>query len=429
MKKKIKLALVLALVLGTTSAFATNGSNLIATGAKARGMGGVSVGTAHGAESGLNNVALITTVEDTEISFGGTFFNANVDNSNGMNLNLTPMGGPDLGNESSSASSVADLSVIPEVSLVNKINENLYIGVGMWGTAGMGVDYRGSSNSGQMQMVTNVQSMQFGVPVAYKTNNFSVGITPVLQYGSLDINYIMSTAMQNASAMMNGMAPGATALVTVGSGIAQDLKFGFNLGVAYEISGLTLGAIYKSKIDMDYAGSLSTAIQGFGVPAYTNDILSSPAEVGIGASYKIKQHTIAFDYKQIVWSDADGYKDFEWDDQDVFAVGYEYATKGWAARVGLNYAKSPISEQKYAGANSAGLTAGVVNTFNLLGFPGIIETNYTIGGTYNFSKQFSTDLAYVFAPEASETYKNFLGQDITTKHSQNSLSIQINYTF
>jgi len=41
MKKTIKLAVVAALALGATSAFATNGSNLIATGAKARGMGGL----------------------------------------------------------------------------------------------------------------------------------------------------------------------------------------------------------------------------------------------------------------------------------------------------------------------------------------------------------------------------------------------------
>ncbi len=407
MKKTIKLAVIAALALGATSAFATNGSNLIATGAKARSMGGACIGTSHGAESGLNNVALMTTVEDTEISFGGTFFNANVENYNSMNM------GPG-GDYTSSGESKADLSVIPEVSLANKIGDNFYIGVGMWGTAGMGVDYRGVQNKGQMEMVTNVQSMQFGVPLAYKIDNFSIGITPILQYGSLDINYVLPAPMGGTN---------------VGSGIAQDLAFGYNLGIAYEISGLTLGAIYKSKIDMEYTGSLSGAIQGFGVTTYTNDTLSTPAEMGLGASYNIDEHTIAMDYKRIAWSDADGYKDFEWEDQDVLALGYEYATKGWAARVGFNYAKSPISEAKDGIVNSAGLSDGVVNTFNLLGFPGMIESHYTVGGTYNFSEQFSTDLAYVFAPEVSETYKNFLGQNITTKHSQNSLSIQINYIF
>ncbi|MBU4024577.1 outer membrane protein transport protein, partial [bacterium] len=90
---------------------------------------------------------------------------------------------------------------------------------------------------------------------------------------------------------------------------------------------------------------------------------------------------------------------------------------------------SPISEQSFAGANSANLSAGGVNTFNLLGFPGIVESHITVGGTYNISKQTSVDLAYAYAPEVTNTYTNFVGQDITTKHSQAGLSAQVNFKF
>ena len=62
MKKTIKLALVAAMALGATSAYATNGSNLIGVGAKARGMGGVGIGVSHGAESALVNPAMISSV-------------------------------------------------------------------------------------------------------------------------------------------------------------------------------------------------------------------------------------------------------------------------------------------------------------------------------------------------------------------------------
>ena len=44
MKRTIKLAVVAALALGTTSAFATNGDAMIGVGAKAIGMGGVGIG-------------------------------------------------------------------------------------------------------------------------------------------------------------------------------------------------------------------------------------------------------------------------------------------------------------------------------------------------------------------------------------------------
>ncbi len=441
MKKSIKLAVVAALALGSTSAFATNGSNLIATGASARAMGGTGIGIFHGAESGLANVALITSLKNTEVSFGGMFFMPDVSNTDSINLDFSRGGtvqAPNLGNESGTGSSASDLNVIPEVSIAGKINDNFYMGIGIWGTAGMGVDYRGSKNPGQMEMVTNLQLMQFAMPLAYKKDNFSIGITPLLQYGSLDINYKMSSSLQSAMYMAQaGKLPSQTPLdKNVGSGVAQDLKFGYNLGIAYETDGLTVGAMYKSQIDMFYKGVLISAIGAMGVN-YKNDALSTPAEMGIGVSYKYAQHTIALDYKQIKWSDAKGYQDFGWDDQNVVALGYEYMAKGWSLRAGYNYAKSPISEQdrtinaqgQETNINSAGLSAGLVNTFNTLGFPGIVETHYTVGGSYDITEQTKIALAYVYAPESEIEFKNFLGQNSKTTHAQTSLSFDLVYNF
>ncbi len=395
MKKTIQLAVVAALALGATSAFATNGSALIGMGAKTRGMAGTGIGMSHGAESALTNPALITSVKGTEISFGGTLFMPDVTYDNGMGTGAHK--------------SAADMNVIPEVSLATKVTDNFYVGVGMWGTGGMGVDYR--NNPDNFNMVTNLQLMQFGVPLAYKTNGFSVAITPILQYGSLDINYDTNTSN-----------PGSQ-----GNGVSQDLEFGYSLGASYEISGLTVGAVYKSRIDMNYDKQLETAMAGFG-QTYTNNKLSTPAEYGLGASYAFGANTVAIDYKRIQWSDAKGYKDFKWDDQNVITLGYEYTAKNWALRAGYNYAKSPISDQ--------GLAGTLVNTFNLLGFPGIVESHYAIGGTYNITDKASVDLAYTYAAQKTETYTvaNPAGsptptRNITTTHSQNGVSAQLNYAF
>jgi long-chain fatty acid transport protein len=405
MKKTIKLAVVAALALGATSAFATNGSTLIGMGAKARSMAGVGIGMSHGAESALVNPALITDVEGTQISFGGTLFMPDV--------NFGSQGG-------TASDSDADMNVIPEVSLATKINDNFYVGIGMWGTGGMGVDYRDAvASSGTMNMVTNLQLMQFGVPLAYKIDGFSVAVTPILQYGSLDINY----ATGNPANPDNGM------------GVAQDLKFGYNLGLAYEMAGFTVGAIYKSRIDMEYKG-FSNVIQPFMNPGstYTNNELSTPAEMGLGVSYNMGEHTIALDYKNIKWSDAKGYKDFEWEDQDVYSLGYEYATTGWAVRVGYNYASSPIEQKSITYNSAVGLNGDTINMFNLLGFPAIVESHYAIGGSYTFNETMSVDVAYTYAPEKSETFKAFnpvagVEYDITTKHSQTSFSAQLNFKF
>jgi len=108
MKKTIKLAVVAALALGATSAFATNGSAMVGMGAKANGMAGVGIGMSHGAESSLTNPALITDVEGTEVSFGGTLFMPKVSFDNGA-------GAED---------SAADMSMIPTVAVATKVTDN-----------------------------------------------------------------------------------------------------------------------------------------------------------------------------------------------------------------------------------------------------------------------------------------------------------------
>ncbi len=432
MRKTIKLALAASMVLGASSAFATNGDALIGIGAKARGMGGVSIGMSHGAESGIANPALITSVEGTEVSFGGTLFMPNV---------KTTMSNP-MGGDQPSETSEADMSMIPAVSIANKVNDNFYWGVGMWGTAGMGVDFRdaetSASNSGNMQMVTNLQLMQFGVPLAYKIAGFSIGVTPLLQYGALDINYNFGGQ-------------------ETGEGVAQDLAFGVNVGAAYEIAGVTMGLLYKSPIAMEYKYQLSSATGPFVAmgmfPGAMADDLEQPAEIGLGVSYAIAGNTIAVDYKQIKWGDAKGYKDFGWKNQNVLALGYEYAADAWAVRLGYNFAEQPIDEAQSGAAMipmgatgfpSAGGNA--LNTFNLLGFPATTESHITLGGTYEFSKQVSLDGAFTYAPETETTMKTITGYsdngteadptddmlftgDTTVKHSQSALTVQLNYNF
>ena len=419
MTKTIKLALVAAMAMGATSAFATNGDVLIGIGAKARGMGGVGIGMSHGAESALQNPAMITSVKGTEVSFGGTIFMPDV------NIEMGNSGG------SASSDSDADMNVIPAVSIAQELGDGFYIGVGMWGTAGMGVDYR--DQPGLMKMVTNLQLMSFGVPVAYETEGFSVGITPVLQYGALDVNY--DGALYQAS-----VTPGSPDYPVSGSaGVAQDLAFGYNIGLAYDfgkagVDGLTVGAVYKSAIEMDYKDVLPNAsadFVAFGVTQF-DSVLEQPAEIGVGVSYAIAEHTVALDVKEIQYADATGYKDFGWEDQTVYAIGYQYNGDRWAARAGYNYGKNPIKEQ-----NGATFPGASINMFNLLGFPGVVESHMTVGGTYQFSKKVSVDLALGYAPEVEETYSlaamngmNAFNPDhITVKHSQTSASVGLNFNF
>ncbi len=405
----IKNGIVLSL-LTSTLLHATNGDNLISVGTKARGMGGVGIALSHGAESTLNNPALITSIEGTEISFGGTVFMPEIKTDISLIPNDagTPFDQPNL-------VSAADTNIIPEVSIAHKINESWYIGAGMFGTAGMGTDYRDSmdlatGNLGNFNMVTNLQLLQFAVPLAYKTSGFSIAVAPILQYGNLDINY-------DATPMGGSV---------VGAGLAQDFGFGWSIGASYDFSqngveGLTIGAVYKSAINMTYDGQLTTATAPFGLTLPEGDSLEQPAEFGVGFAYTMGTHTIAFDYKQIQWSSAAGYGDFGWEDQDIFAFGYQYSQDNWALRAGYNYASSAVVE----------VADPRLNFFNLLGFPATAEQHFTVGGTYALTQAFALDFAYVYSPDTTETFDiSGLGMNtISTSHQEDSLSFQLTYSF
>ena len=411
MRKTIKLAVVAALALGATSAFATNGDNMIGTGAKARAMGGVGVATSFGAESSIANPALLSSVKNKEFSASITAFMPDVSAKGWWN------GG--AGSEGTLTSSDADFSLIPEFAYATRANKNLVYGFSVTGTAGMGTDYEDDTTNaaGLAYMKTELQLMKIAVPVSYQMGALSLGVAPVLQYGTLNIN---NAAVSNPK--------------------GSDLTLGYEVGAAYDVtSDLTLGAVYKSKLHMQYEGVLSASIAGFmanqgATGVYSGDNLDQPAEYGVGISYVMGGSTIAVDYKRIEWGSANGYKDFGWEDQDVYSVGYEYATKTWALRAGYNYAKSPIKEQ--AGADvanvpgTAAYNAAVKNFFNLAGFPGIVESHYTVGAGYNMSDDLSIDCAVVYAAEEKVTFDSqSFGGPTDVVHSQLGVTVGASYKF
>ena len=402
MKKTIKLAVVAALALGATSAFATNGDVMIGQGAKSRSMGGVGIAKSFGAESGLANPAMIAAVEKSEATLVVTAFAPNVSfrSNAGANANKALPAGTSVTNNYETSDS--SFSVIPELAYATRVTDNTVIGLSVSGTAGMGTDYddtkfNTAADNGSFRMKTALSLLKVAVPVSYQIGGFTAGIAGVMQYGSLQ----MSHMAQNSTG----------AYFLRDNGASTDIGYGLEVGASYVVTkSLTLGAVYKSKIGMTYDNVIGASIKDFQVQNQitSGDNLDQPEERGVGISYSMGDSTIAADYKNIAWGDAAGYKDFGWENQDVYAVGYEYDAKSWAFRMGYNYAKNPIAEQNGAKGMTAqgpqGYTGAVKNFFNLSGFPGIVETHYTIGGAYSISDSLSLDGAFIYVPETSLSY-------------------------
>jgi len=409
------------------TAFATNGDELIGLGAQSRALGGTGTAAYFGSENALINPALLGKSQGTEFAFGGTLFMPNVKASS------------DITGMPSNKKSDNDLNVIPEVSMFHRINDNWTFGIGMYGTAGMGVDYRdhdnigtGSDADGLMHGYTSLQLMKFAPTLAYNQDNFGIGFAPVIQYGALDINYIGPEG-------------------PVGNGTSTDLGFGVNIGGYFDVNDqLTLALAYQSAIDMEYKGQLTTAADGFGIgpngmQTITSNKLEQPAQIKLGVAYTVNNWLLTADYKQIKWGSANGYKTFNWDDQDVFGIGARYNGDNYWVGFGYNYGKDPI---KVLGGSENPMLAysnQAVDMFNNHLFPAVVESHYTVGGGYAIGKNMMLEGALVYAAKRNKTVdttavssmmamnmgapQGIYPSSHTTKHSQLGITVSLRTNF
>ena len=400
MKKTIKLALAATMVLGATSAFATNGTNLIGYGAKSRAMGGTAISNFNGAETAFANPALITaSKKTTEATVGATLLMPDVTYKE-TSAPASPV--PD-----GEYSSTAGDGMIPSVAVINKVNESFAWGMALYGVGGMGVDYREEPMMGGAAAVNdNLMLMRMSIPLAYTISGFSVGIAPVIEYGALS---------------MNSYDPDGPGPATNVGGVTTDIAMGFEVGLAYNIAGFGIGLDYKSAVTHDF----SNTFVSYDSTGTANSDLDTPAVIGLGLSYTIAGSTIAFDYKNIAYSSAAGFEDFGWEDQDVFALGYEYAAESWAVRVGYNYGASPLPTD-IKDNQSFGQVQG-----SLMMFPAITESHYTLGGSYNFNETITADLAVMMATgdASSDIPASFGGGTIEATNDQTSVSFALNYAY
>lgn len=386
MKKIITLSLFSSL-----SLFATNGDNLIGYGSKSRALGGTGIANFLGSSNIFSNPALISEAKNDELDVGVTYFTPTI--------------------KTNETKSKADKNFIPHFAYSKSLDNNLYFGLGLFGSAGMGVDFRNSQNPSLWDARTNLLLLKIAPTLAYKNGDFSFGISPLIQYGELNISYIDPTNTPN------------------GLGKSDDLGFGYKLGTAYNITpNLKIGATYQSSIKLEYKNTLSTAsipFVNFGLISSTfSDKLEQPEEYGVGLSYDINNFTFSTDYKKIKWQSAIGYKDFGWNNQDVYSLGIKYEENGTWYGIGYNYSKNPITN--YAGITS---TQQVLNTFNYIFFPATQEKHFTFGAGTTLSKNLSFDLGFIYAPKNSITTTGLNGSSIKVSHSENSATLGFKYKF
>lgn len=406
MKSSRKLGLGLAvLLLGAilpSLSSATNGYFLIGYGAKSRAMGGASIGYAQDAFVAATNPAELSDVGmrgDLDVTF---FY---------PRRRAACCVAPD------GVVSGSNTFLIPALAVSMKFNRKMSFG---FSATGAGANTRYNRNffiddpnlpGGQPDNSTlgvSLIQMVMAPSGSYNfTKNHSLGFSLLIgaqQFRAYGLQVFKRFSKEPDNLTNRG----------------NDYSYGWGWRVGWRShffkKKLTFGASYAPKMQMTdfhkYRGLFARG-GGFDVPS----------NYGVGISIKpTRKLAIAFDVYRILYSDipsvgnptipisaatdpndpnklgAPGGPGFGWDDQTVYKVGlaYRFLPK-WTVRLGYNHGSSPIP-------NGPELE---VNTLA----PAVNENHYTIGGSYDPSRNVEWNFAYVYAARNKQT-ADLVGTDL-----------------
>lgn len=408
--KKLVVSMFAVSAIASQLAYATNGDEMMAVGSQSTALGGTGVANFIGAESSWANPAMLGKSKSSEVTGGVNLFSPKVNNTG-----MPPQGVAQDSHEST--------SYIPDVSYSSRVNDSLSYGVALAGIAGMGVDYQGAPGT-HIYAKSALSILRVLPTIAYNTQNYGLGLSPIFQSGSLRLSY------NNGQ----GGNPNSTGSSDSSTG------FGFALGGYFNpLPAMTVAASYQSEIAAKYGTQISAAGAGFnltGASAFGDD-LNQPAQIKAGLAYSLAESfTVTADYKLIQWGSAKGYKDFDWKDQTVVAVGAKYAANDYWLGLGYNNANNPIGTLPASGAPQYRNAA--INFFNNMFFPAVVTNSYTLGGGYSISKSLAVEGAAVITPQVTTTVdvsgvlnaQGYAGSySNTTTHSQQSYEVSLRYKF
>jgi long-chain fatty acid transport protein len=226
------------------------------------------------------------------------------------------------------------------------------------------------------------------------------------------------------------------------------------LGFTYALSDrLRIGGSYRSKTHLDDMdtndATLSMLIPAMGATpmALTGTLnvvdFQWPDSIGLGLSFQATDRVmVVADYKRIGWKDVmqsfrmtftpdagqmggmfdntmlDVTMDQNWEDQNVFSLGFEYqASEKLALRAGVNLADNPVPNS-------------MVNPL----FPATIEDHITGGFGYKLTKNDNLGFSFTFAPEVETVGTGPLNSmpgmgGVVTTHSQFNWSLSYSRTW
>lgn len=386
-------ATVMASAVLSGAAWATDGYFPHGYGMKALGMGGASVAMTDNAFAGANNPATAS-FTDSRADLGANIFSPKRSVTQGT----------------ATTQSEKNAFLVPEFGYIGAANGGVTYGLTVYGNGGMNTDYPAPVLGGPGATGVNLEQLIVAPVLSYKvSSDTSVGVSPLL---------IRQTFSAKGLQNQFGVAS---------SGTDTSTGLGVRLGVYSRLSrGVAFGASYSPKTNMSkfdkYAGLF--AEQGkFDIPA------NYAMGVAVDVSPSVK---VAADFQKIQYSGVKAIANasltnmsnglgavngpgFGWKDANVLKLGVEWKyNETWVLRAGYNRTTNPVP------------SADVM--FNILA-PGVMTSHYTLGATYQLSKNSEMTWAYMYAPENSVSGFDMNSVPTTIRMSQQSLGVQYSWKF
>jgi long-chain fatty acid transport protein len=401
----IRVVTLLAIVLLIpVAALATNGDNLIGVGPISRAMGGVGIAHPQDAISAVfSNPAAMCFGDfcpSSQVDFAGTVFLPTITGTAGA------------GTRNFDATSASRTYPIPALGISWNFPElpKWRFGFGAYGSTGLGVDYRATSLNTTFNQImpfppgfpriplvagqrTELSIMKFAPTVAFVPLPWlSIGAALNIDYSTLDL----------------------------GSGVGGAFGIGAQIGaIVKPHPQVSLGVTYTTPQNITYR-----RVTDFTGSGSLDDLtLGSPNILGFGIAVEpiVKKLLIEGNLKWLNWSNARGYKDFDWRDQVVLNIGAQYKPiPKLALRVGYNYGQNPVTPHRNFNGSATSFTnvqgfkvpTYYYESFRTIGFPAIVQHHFTCGIGYNVTDRFIVNLGYVhsFAQTLTENGTNLFGQ-------------------
>ena len=389
------------------SAYATNGYFSHGYGMKAKGMAGAATASSDDAFGGANNPA--------SMAFVGNRLDLGVDLFSPIREASRTGGGLNGTSESDSK-----YFLIPEFGYNRMVNNDLALGVTVYGNGGMNTNYKTLNLlGGSGKLGVNLMQLIVAPTAAYQVApNHSIGISPLIGYQRFKAYGLQAFA---------ALSTDTTGATVTNAGFDDAFGYGVRIGYMGKITPtVSIGAAYASTMKFDefskYAG-LFAEQGGFDIPENYN------LGVAWQATPMVK---LALDYQRINYSKvnsvgnpsantllgvaplgADNGSGFGWDDVNVWKLGTEYKySQNLTLRAGYSHSDNPISGSDMGEA-----------MFNILA-PAVIKDTATLGFTYTLGSGNELTMAYMHAFKNDVTGADpfFSGTDKIQMY-QNSLGV------